>query len=500
MALFGFFGALFGQCTGPDGPPDPPPPTTVCEALSDAASVGDPLPSPAGPPDEAVVVDLDAPAGAANQELTGLVWNSGPSLDAIEGLRPSMIRVDGRLQDRSTGPAQLDVQPLLDKLTEIHSVGAEPLVILSYMPRWLGQPSADARNPGANPTRMGPYDMDAWEQVVHDVVLAVATAPEPARMFEAWNEPDLPTFWLDDDATFVEMATRTHRAVAAVEQETGLDLKVGGPSLAFAPNHSGARVAGYVERIKAEGLPFDFWSWHRYANFPFLGPDGNEGHLPDALYAILGRINPDATPLSYSQEIREARAHVDEVFAGTGLDPELYIDEWNVSGGGLDLRHDSAVGAAFDAAILIEMERAGLDRAAFYRATGSSGAGDWAIVHEDGTPKPAWWLFRAWDTMGGDLLAVTDDPAAGLFARATRSPEGCVQVLVANFVAAGGAAHTVDIDLEGALPASRCEASVASLDAASTTFELARPVPLAAGGSVALDVPAQSVQLLRVDC
>lgn len=39
-----------------------------------------------------------------------------------------------------------------------------------------------------------------------------------------------------------------------------------------------------------------------------------------------------------------------------------------------------------------------------------------------------------------------------------------------------------------------------SLDAATTTFEAARPVVVEADGTVDLDVPKQSVQLLRIDC
>jgi len=332
------------------------------------------------------------------------------------------------------------------------------------------------------------------------VVYAAATAPQGARLFEVWNEPDLSIFWLDSDQAFSDMAVRTHRAVVQVARETGLDLLVGGPSMAVADNIGTPRMSGYLQAIVAEGLPLDFWSWHRYANVPYLGPDGAEGNLPEKLYRNLARINTDASPLDYSREIAEVRAYLDTALVSGDLDPFLTIDEWNVSGGGYDLRHDRAEGAAFDAGILIEMERAGLDAANFYRSASGSRPGDWGLVADDGTLKPAWWLFRAWAAMTGDRLAVTDDPATGIFARATRSTAGCVQVVVSNFVAAGGSARTVHLDLDGALPAARCETTVSVLDATSVTLESAAPVDVAPDGSVDLAMPAQSVALLRFDC
>jgi xylan 1,4-beta-xylosidase len=449
-------------------------------------------------PDDTVRVDLTRAIGPVNRNLTGVVWNAGGSIVPLAPVHPAIVRIDGSLESRSQGPGQLDLQPLLNRVAQVRAIGAEPLVILSYMPRWLGEPRATG---GQDPTRMGPYDLDAWQDLITQVVRALATAPQPAYRFEVWNEPDIFIFWLDTPERFVETALRTHQAVADVKRETGLPLQVGGPAAAFGLNDN---MLQYLRSVAAGGLPLDFVTWHNYANSPFLGPDGPEGNLPEEIYQALARRNPDATPLRYSAQIGEIRAKVDAALAGSGLSPALIIDEWNVSAGGYDVRHDTAEGASFDAGILVEMERAGLDGAAFYRAVsgGNNHIGDWGLVYSDGTPKPSWWVFRAWWTMTGDRLPTSgDDATGGLWARATRDG-GRISVLLTNFVATGAPARTVEVDLDGKLPQCRGKrtTTLATLDGSSTTLANPRAVQLRAHKSVTVPMGPQSVALLQISC
>ena len=455
------------------------------------------------PADDTVQVDLARPLGPANQDLTGVVWNSGGSIEPVRDIHPEMVRLDASLEGRSQGPDQLDLQPLLDRVAQVRAIDAEPLVLLSYMPRWLGQPRVT--QPGQNPTRMGPYDLDLWQELIEEVVRTVATAPEPAYRFEVWNEPDLGIiFWHDTPERFIEMGLRTHQAVANVEAETGLPLEIGGPASGLGLGLWNDSMVPYLQAVVDAGLPLDFVSWHNYANTPFLGPDGAEGNLDPAVYEALKGTNPDTTPLMYSEEIEEHRATIDEVVAGTDQDPELWIDEWNVSGGGYDLRHDNAVGASLVAGILVEMERAGLDKASIYRAIsgGQNRPGDWGIVTADGTPKPTWWVFRAWWAMTGDRLATSgDDATTGLWARAT-ADGGCVSVLLANFVATGSPARTVELDLEGRLPhcRGRRTTTVSALDAASTSLAAPRTVQFGTHESVTVPMASQSVSMVQISC
>jgi hypothetical protein len=496
-SVLGLAAASLVACVPVPAGPDPARvgcPSLTTESTPAAAPVTS---QPSGAADRTVDVDASHTAGPVNSRLTGVVWNTGPDVTPVAPVHPAEVRIDGSLQSRSTGPGQLDLQPLLDRIAAVRAIGAEPLVILSYMPSWLGTPRATA---GQDPTRMGPYDLDLWQDLVTTVVRTVATAPQPAYRFEVWNEPDLPTFWQDTPAEFVAMALRTHQAVADVKQETGLPLEIGGPAAAVGP--LGTNMLAYVHAVAAAGLPLDFISWHKYANFPYLGPDGPEGNLPLNVYEGLAKRNPNTTPLSYATEIADTKTKVAAAIAGTNLAPRFQIDEWNVSSGGYDVRHDTAEGASLDAGILIEMERAGLTSADFYRSQSGSHIGDWGLVFEDGTPKPSWWVFRAWTLMTGSrLVTFGDDPAGGLWARATRD-DGCVSVLLTNFVATGAPARTVTVRLDGELP--RCagarDTSLAVLDADSTSLADAQPVVLTDAMTVSVPMASQSVALLRVSC
>lgn len=258
--------------------------------------------------------------------------------------------------------------------------------------------------------------------------------------------------------------------------------------------------------MAAEGLPLDFISWHDYANSPFLGPDGAEGNLDPALYEALKGRNPDMTPSGVSEEIAAVRARTEPLLAGTGLSPTFMLNEWNVSAGGYDLRHDSAEGAALVAGTLVEMERAGLEEAGFYRAiTGDENRpGDWGMVTPAGTPKPAWWVFRAWRAAEGTRLQTSgDDAASGLWARASRADdERCVSVLLSNFVATGSPIRTVTVTLDGRLPACRGPrvATVDTLDSHSTTLADPATVRLDRQRHATVTMEPQSVALLRVGC
>src|SRR5689334_4389487 len=279
-------------CQFPPGTPGGPAPHEVGRCAPLGASTTKPLRStpPTQAPTQTVTVDLDHPTGPANRSLTGVVWNAGDSVAPLAGVHPKIVRIDGSLQNRSVGPDQLDLQPLQDRVAQVRAIGAEPLVILSYMPRWLGAARAGTNDP----TRYGPYSLDVWQDLVTKVVRTLATAPQPAYKFEVWNEPDIPIFWQDTPEEFVATALRTHRAVADVKRETGKPLEIGGPAAAFGLNDN---MVQYLQSVAHAGLPLDFVSWHKYANSPYLGPDGPEGNLPLDLYQKLAKRNPKTTPL-----------------------------------------------------------------------------------------------------------------------------------------------------------------------------------------------------------
>lgn len=439
-----------------------------------------------------ITVHADQPDGAAALDLIGFGWNTS-SLDGVAPLTPRTVRIDASLEVASTGPGALDLSSLLDRVAAVRAIGAEPIVILSYMPVWLGGPNANGRDP----TRVPPSDPDAWEALITSVVHALATAPAPARRFEVWNEPDNPIFWQDLPSAFVDMAVRTHRAVAAVATQTGLTLQVGGPAT-LVPDP--VFVVPYVEAMKSNDLPLDFLSWHYYGNTPFFGPDGAEDLLPPAvlpLYIVLGQPNPLTSPAIYSAQIDFMRALRDALVGGTDLHPTLIIDEWNLSAGGFDNRHDTNEGAAFVAGALIEMERAGLDQADFYRAASTINpphAGDWGIVDAAGNRKPSWSVFDMWNRAGTTRLATEGtDATNGVWARASTDGSS-VNVLLASWDPRGGGDRSAAVQVGEACTGA---AEVRSIDSSSSSFDTSTSLPVS-GGLVTVALPSQSVVWLSV--
>lgn len=449
-----------------------------------------------------VTVDASRRLGPSNQRLAGLGWNTG-SLEGVKLLDPPVVRIDASLQDVSQADGELDLERLLAKVSEVRRIGAEPHVIMSYMPAWITQSCAGGRDA----TRVAPCDEQgwaAWEAVVRDVVEALATAPSPAHRFEVWNEPDWMPFWQDSLPAFLRLAVITHGVVADVAEAQDLPLEIGGPATVFADP---AWIVPYVQRIRHEELPLDFVSWHYYGNYPFLGPDGAEHESLGPVQPVVGQHNPVATPTIYGLQVDQVRSWVDAALAGSELDPELVIDEWNLSAGGLDRRHDTNEGAAFTAATLVEMERAGLDAADFYRAAdGSPGdgepvrRGDWGLVDAAGERKPAWWVFQAWQRTAGERLAIAgDDPTGGLWARATAGRAGRVDVILASFRADdddGNSEQAVRVELLGRRCASHGELRL--LATADGNLDNGRRVPLIDRSAVDVDLPLQSVAWLRL--
>lgn len=447
-------------------------------------------PSADGP--AVVQVHLDQPLGPVRQELVGFGWHDGGApLSTIATLDPHLVRIDASLEHVSTGPNDpLQLAPLLERVAQVRAVGGEPLVILSYLPAWLGAPGAYGRDP----TRVRPSDPDVWERLVHDVVLALATAPAPALRFEAWNEPDVPLFWQDTPTAWVDTVERSARAVAAVERETGLDLAFGGPAVAV-PDP--VYLVPFLTRFRDPSLPLDFVSWHYYGNYPFFGPDGAEFSVTEAVQPVVGQRNPIASPAAYGYQIDFMRTLTELTLAGSGRAmPALILDEWNLSAAGFDRRHDTADNAAFAAGVLIEMQRTGLDAAGFFRANDTRGVpGEHGAVTVDGVLKPVWWAFDLWQRQATTAVATTgaDDPTAGLWASA--ATEGTrVTVLLSSFRGTGDAAtRTVRVEVPGG-----ATATVRRIDGATPSATSVVPVEIV-DGVVHIQLPTPGVALLEIE-
>jgi hypothetical protein len=441
-----------------------------------------------------LTVNLARMTTPVNRGLVGFVYHPGrASLSSIAPLHPRFIRIDASLQDASPTPDTLKLDPLLRTVAAVRAIGAEPLVILSYMPAWLGQPL-----PGPDRTRNPPSDLGRWRALVQAVVQRLATAREPAYWFEAWNEPDLPNSWTGTPDQWSDMAAASALAIRTVANRTDLPLRFGGPA-SFIPDP--LYETAFAERMRQDGDPVGFISWHYYANYPCVGPDGPEtadvqGRL---LSLLLGCRNPFGTPDWFTRGVAVVRADAKAVLHPV---PPLILDEWNVSAGGLDDRMDTYVGAAFDAATLITLQRDGVDDATFYQATDTDvRPGGWGVIGPSGARKPSWWTFDLWQLMQHDGVAVDGaDPSSGLYAIAARPRhrELPVTILLVNYSPASPAPRTLEIELAGRTGgASALTATIRRIDAEHSDASRSTIASLS-HSHLRLSLPAQAIALVTV--
>ena len=438
----------------------------------------------------ALTIDASGDLGPVNRDLVGLGWHEGGApLASVGDLHPRLVRIDAKLEEVSPGPGVLHLEKLLARVADVRAIGGEPLVILSYMPVWLGEPRAFGRDP----KRVPPADPVAWEKVVHDVVFALATAAAPARRFEAWNEPDVPIFWQDTPHRWTETVVISARAVARVEQETGLDLAFGGPATAV-PDP--VYLASFLSAFRDTSLPLDFVSWHYYGNLPFLGPDGTEFGETEPVQPVIGQKNPLTSPSAFGPQVDLMRQWSAAALAGSGRAvPPMLLDEWNLSSGGFDLRHDNNVGAAFAAGVLAEMQESGLDASSFFRANDTrTTGGDHGIVFTDGRRKPVWWTFWLWQQLASTRVPV-DGTSEGLWAVTSRD-EDRLTLLVSSFSASQPSARSLDITIEG-LRWTPASATVRRIDAAHADAAAATPLDVK-GATFTLELPEQAVALIEL--
>jgi xylan 1,4-beta-xylosidase len=471
-------------------------------------------------------VDAAAPTGAkVNRNLVGVNWH-GNLAHRMRPLGIDLVRQDASLERLFPKGPEIDPSAMRELQAGVDRVvraGGRPIVILSYMPAWL----ADTREGDfRDRTKLPPRDREVWRSLVERVATELtagrrASGRRPVRRFEVWNEPDWPVFWQDrQDRFFEDVFVPSAQAVAEVERKVGFDLRFGGCAC-VAPD--AGWIVPMVALARERDLPLDFVSWHWYANHPLLGPDGREPigspeqqAVVDLVFPFWGQRNPAATPLSYGEQISMVREWVSGALAGSGRPmPELYIDEWNLAAGGFDGRMDTNDGAAFQAAVLTEMQRAGLDRASVYSGvdpayfaeervnpSGEEYHGGWGLVTIRGSRKPAWWPHWLWGRLAPEVVGAELDtaPADGVWALASRA-RGRATVMVSSFLAEGAHPHAASLELSG-LKRGNWKLLVRRIDSshrrAGVTARRRVAVGRASGLALELELPAQSIVFVEL--
>jgi hypothetical protein len=406
------------------------------------------------------------------------------------------------------------LQTLQQYLDAVEATGADTILILSYTPSCMADVyPGDPRDASKVP----PRDPAAWQRLITDLVDAVgpgrvAAGHTPVKYYEVWNEPDWPIFFQGSPDQFASrIAIPAGKAVAAVAARSGLDLRYGVCGC-LAPDPT--FILPLLTQLRQASVPVGFVSWHYYGNYPFLGPDGAEPFFPSyalPAYTVAGQRNPVASPATFGVQIGEVRRWATVALGST---PELMIDEWNLSAGGFDRRMDTNEGAAFQAATMATFADAGLDRGVLFSdvdpyAKDVSGNplpsryGGWGVVDRSGARKPAWYAQWMWSRLAGTRLASRQDPVSGLWTAAARTDAGDrVDVLASSFMATGGVARQVRVDIRGVTPGA-WHGQLYRVDAdhpGSTDPVETVDVVVDSGGRASLDtqLPAQAVLLVEL--
>jgi xylan 1,4-beta-xylosidase len=254
------------------------------------------------------------------------------------------------------------------------------------------------RSEGADP--MPPKDFKKYASIAKHIVMHynrgwAAGFHYRIRYWEIWNEPDLgKTFWAGSAQQYYDLYGKLARAVKQADP----DALVGGPAISR-PNDDTPYRDAFLEHVKMENLPLDFYSWHWYAT------DSDD-------------------PLDFVRISHDIRARLDKHgFTKTAS----LLTEWNY--GLVDPMPSAAQRASFITSAVIYMQDAPVDAATLYRADSVFGS-DGATPDKTGQALIALGRMKATPirlrTKGADLN--------GFAVEAARSADGRVlQVLLSNY-------------------------------------------------------------------
>ncbi len=220
------------------------------------------------------------------------------------------------------------------------------------------------------------------------------------RYWEIWNEPQF--FWSGTPQQFYELYDKTAHALKAVDR----DLKVGTDANAM-PLSEGPYREGLLDYIGEHNVPFDFYSWHTYADMSF-----------DPYDAVA--IASDTRLLLDNKGFTKV---------------ESILSEWNLSA---DFTKDeepelsSMENAAFIGSTLMNLQDSSVDFAHFYRADPL-----WmGLFNIDGSYRKPAYTFRATGMMldTPDRLDASGGDTNGFNVLAGRSKDNKrVQILIDNY-------------------------------------------------------------------
>jgi hypothetical protein len=302
---------------------------------------------------------------------------------------------------------------VVDRTVEyLRGLGIRPYVSLDATPEVLGGKVPPFSNPLLHTARsdraafstMVPDNLQAWQQIVHDLVYRVLVQDKvPVAYWGVWNEPD-GAFWAGTLGQYLALYQATVSGIRAVApgavvggaETVGLDLQWVDALMSFCASHH---------------LPLDFISWHYYS--------GDLDDIPQA----------QASVASLARRYRMA-------------EPFLAIGEWawqlaNAPGtGALPFRNENYFvndwSAAFVGASLIEMQRHGVRSSIYTNAVASLGEKGFRAsgLMSNSAPWSNFNVYVLWHDLGGRVVRTSLNADPGVFAIASKNRRNLAALIV----------------------------------------------------------------------
>lgn len=366
-----------------------------------------------------VKVDAGKSLGKLLQPFAGLSQGGGmPDYDPETAAKFREIgikwfRMDNVLtwavKQKEDGSLYRDWTDFDKRVDFIKSIGAEPIMCLSYMPIPL-----DAV---PNPDRHSrPRDWKEWEDLVYDAASRCIQRGVRVKYWEVWNESNAGWIVPKEGEDLLETYLKLYDACARGVRRADLNAWIGGPCNAAGPWNSekgGAFIRGelfmrgLMKHCEETGTPLDFISWHEYFQPWWIIKDEAD------------------TTRRYMKDYPKVEKQV----------KEFLLTEWNFAWWG-DRSHDHELGAAWCAnSVLRAMIPGKVHKPCFFLAKDgdTNFRGSWAMLMGGNKPKASANVCKMFNMLGPEQIGFQGEDGEITGVASKDSKTGKVTVLLTNF-------------------------------------------------------------------
>ncbi len=341
------------------------------------------------------------------QDTPGKLVSLAPVSNELSSLGVKYVRIDHVLNQPFDSSYK-------ERIGEIVSVGATPIIALSYFPREVADTDTGT-----------PKDWSVWQSRVRALVEEVSGKNSlnlKGVYYEVWNEPDGPTFGDFDIGEGKDYFLLYQKTAVAVESaENTNEFKLGGPALADLRRCTTGllftcqtfwldRFFGLVSKNRTR---LDFVSWHRY-----------------------------------SLRISDYEEDVNFILKSLNKYPNLKTPETLLTEWGSDPARSPIHNTTFDAAHLVAAARTfigHIDIATKFEARDGPDSGDsgWGILKYSGEKKPTFVALDLLSRLKDNRIPVSGE---GTFVKGIASSDGSTySVVLVNFDKASSHTEIVPI-------------------------------------------------------